>query len=115
MEKHIFEQAADILDVHTDATPTMIRSAYHRAKQIAEKPVHMVRMAYDLLITSTAAARVHAVRLFHQAARTHNSLHIQKSGDALALDTRKECMEAYGRTGSLERSIAYLHLSFGHY
>ena len=53
--------------------------------------------------------------IFEQAADTRNSLHIQKSVGASALDTRKECMEAYGRTGSLERSIAYLHLSFGNY
>ena len=115
MEKHIFEQAANILDVPLDAGPAMISAAYHRAKQIAEKPAHLVRMAYDLLITSTAAARAHMVRLFHQSVRLRAALNLLESVDAPVTSTRKERMEAYGLTGSLEGSIAYLHLAFGHY
>jgi hypothetical protein len=115
MEKHIFEQAADILDVPLDASPTMVRAAYHRAKQIADKPTHILRMAYDLLSTSTATARTHVARLFHQSVRMHAALNALDSVDAPVAITRKEHMEAYGRTGSLEGSIAYLHLAFGHY
>lgn len=48
-----------------------------------------------------------STRSGRRAARTRNSLHILKSVGTLALNTCKECVKAYGRTG--------YHLSFGHY
>lgn len=69
MKKHIFEQAADILDVPLDASPTLIRAAYRSTAKIANKPGHILRMAYDLLTTSKATARTHTVRLHHRSAR----------------------------------------------
>ncbi|MBU2772658.1 MAG: hypothetical protein ACYDD9_02185 [Acidithiobacillus sp.] len=115
MKKHIFEQAADILDVPLDASPTLIRAAYRSTAKIANKPGHILRMAYDLLTTSTATARTHTVRLHHRSARLRAALNLLESVDTPVAITRKERMEAYGRTGSLEGSIAYLHLAYGHY
>jgi hypothetical protein len=123
MEKHIFEQSADILNVALDASASTIMAAYHSALARAAHATHLIHMAHDLLVTTTADFRLTAVRKHHAAIRfqdacrglrnTEPTEEVQQRARAWD-DRQREARLRNGRT-PLERSIGYLHASMGHY
>lgn len=121
MSTHIFEQAARILEVAIDATPTTIRTAYEKAKGIAAKPVHLIEMAYEVMITATADYRLQAVKAFYKQthfAKVMEQIQETPEEQAVRIAHSRDADAVYQMTSSkdpLLASIGRLHVAFGHY
>ena len=117
MQKHLFEQAADILCVTLTASPVAVSAAYHKAKAVAAKPLHLIEMAYRVLITTTAAFREHAVLAHYKALRFASARAALQDTPAQmhARDDRERESRLLALSGTLEKSIGYLHVAMGHY
>jgi hypothetical protein len=120
--KHIFEQAAEVLGVSLDASPPAIKSA---AAEVRGCRPALVSVATDVMLTSTPQFRVHAVRRFHKNRRwlalraiindtPEEAAHRARVAWLHEDDQRRR--EAILRNPDpVARSIGRLHLAFGHY
>ena len=117
MDQHLFEKAAEVLGVALSASPATIIQAYHRACALAARSLHLIEMAYRVLITTTSAAREHAVRLYHKSLQRDRLFKALEATCAAAQNThaaRRDRMSS-GYTSDVQRSIASLHLAYGQY
>lgn len=121
MSTHIFEQAARILEIAIDATPTAIRAAYNKAKGIAEKPIHLIEMAYEVMITATADYRIQAVKAFYKEtcfAKAITQIQETPEEQGVRVAHSRDADAVYRMTSSKDpvlASIGCLHVAFGHY
>lgn len=119
--KHIFEQAAEVLGVSLDASPPAIKSAAANARGRAD----LVGAALDVMLTATSQFRVHAVRRFYENRRwlalraiindtPEVSAHRARVARLQADDQRRR--EAILRNPDpVAQAVGRLHIAFGHY
>lgn len=114
---HLYEKAAHILNVAIDATPSVIKTAYARAKAAAAHPLSVIHTAYDVLITATADHRKWVVRQYHTTMRMTTLMRQAREGIPLHKMTsaeRREKMLSSAKT-DVERAICGLHVAYGQY